>query len=205
MKTRILAVGIALLLGSVVGVHASDNGVVASQDPPVGWVDSSPDTDLIDAWNDNGLPPYAATYSSPCFAYEYIPTQDYVLERIEWFAGNIGGTVTTSVREGSLNGLTLGSVTYQEVPPQQWQGADLVPYVPVTAGESYFIVYQVVVGAATSAASSGTVISHWHDPSGACSSWSGPWSSIAWRARFYGTIGIPVETGTWGTVKSLYR
>lgn len=206
MKTLSLAIGIALLLGSFVAVQAREDGIVPAQDPPADWLYSSPKIDLIEAWNDNGMPPYVGTYSSYCFAFEYIPSQDYVLERIEWFAGGIaGGTVTTSVRGASLNGPTLASVTYLEIPPQQWQGADLVPSVPVTLGASYFIVYEVIRGASISAASSGTIIPHWHDSQPACSNWNGPWSSAPWRARFYGTIGVPVGTGTWGSVKSLYR
>jgi hypothetical protein len=199
-----LAVAVVLLLGSVSIVAAREDGVATSQAPSDGWLYFSPMTDLIEAWNDNGQPPYPGTYSSLCFAYQYVPSQDYVLERIEWFTGDIGGTVTTSVREGAMNGPELASVTYDEVPPQQWQGADLVPSISVTTGSTYFIIYQPVGGAAISAAASGDPISHWHDPSGTCQSFNGPYS-LPWRARFYGTVGVPVEAGTWGNVKSLYR
>ena len=205
MKRLVMMLGIFWLVASAPNVLATGDGVLLS-DQTRGPTQYSPAiSSLIEAWNDNGELAYAATYTSPCFAFHYVPSVSYVLERIDWYAGDLPGTVTTTVRSESLNGVALASVTYQESPPQDWQGANLIPPVLVTAGESYYLVYNIVVGAQVSAASVGNSISHWHDPGGACSSWSGPWDGISWRARFYGSIPTPTASGTWGRIKNIYR
>jgi hypothetical protein len=61
------------------------------------------------------------------------------------------------------------------------------------------------VGSQISAATTGAIINHWHDPSGACSVFNGPFASVPWRARFYGSQATPTEVSTWGTIKSFYR
>jgi hypothetical protein len=205
MKRLVTAFGILWLVASAPNVLAVDDGVLFSDQIPVPGENSPATRALIEAWNDNGQPGSTSTYVSPCFAFNYVPSVSYLLERIEWYAGDIGGTVTTAVRGGALNGPTLGTVTYQESPPRDWQGANLVPAVAVTAGQSYYLVYSIVVGAQVSAAASGNIIPHWHDPSGACTTFNGPFNSLPWRARFYGTAATPVDTGTWGQIKSIYR
>jgi hypothetical protein len=205
MKKLGIVVGIIWLVASIMPAHATENGILPSDGSPGSTQNSAPRTSLIEAWNDNGMPGHTGRYSSLCFAFEYVPSVSYTLERIDLYAGNIAGTVTLSVRDGSLNGGTLASVTYQETPPRDWQGADLVPAIPVLTGSSYFLVYEIVRDAQISAASSGTPISHWHDPNLTCSNWSGPHTSIPWRARFYGALPTPTEPSTWGNIKSVYH
>ena len=205
MKRLMVLLGVFWLVESPLNVLATDNGVLISDHVPGPSVYSPATSALIEAWNDNGLPGYPGTYGSPCFAFNYVPSVTYVLERIEWYSGDMEGTVTTAVRSGSLNGPVLGSVMYQESSPTHWQGANLIPSVLVTAGESYYLVYSVVVGALITGAESGVSVSHWHDPSGACLGWLGPFDSAPWRARFYGTIPTSTQTGTWGRIKAIYR
>jgi hypothetical protein len=204
---RKLAILSALLWLAVVAstVHAVDDGTVPSNLPAVPGAYSPAASVLVEAWNDNGGPGSTATYASTCFAFAYTPSVSYVLERIDWYAGDVPGMVSTTVRSGGLNGPTLGTVTYNEAPPRDWQGANLVPPVPVTAGITYYIVYDVVTGASISATTFGTIISHWHDPNPTCSAWNGPFDSQFWRARFYGTITTPVDGVTWGNIKSIYQ
>jgi hypothetical protein len=206
MKRLLIALAISGLVAIAGAAYATEDGINYSNEPsgPGGY--SPADFTLIEAWNDNGQPGHGGTYVSPCFAFQYVPTQSYVLERIEWYAGNLGGTVSTTVRNGGLNGPDLTTTgNYSEVPPRDWQGANLVPPIPVTAGSTYGIIYRVVVGAQISAATTGNIINHWHDPTGACSAFNGPFASVAWRARFYGTAATPVEQGTWGSIKNLYH
>ncbi len=149
---------------------------------------------LIEAWNDDGEPGSSATYGALCYAFPYVPSVSYELDRIDWYAGNVGSTVTTSVRADSLNGPTLGSVTYSEVPPRDWQGANLIPPVPVIAGQTYYLVYTIGRFDAEVSATSdenGNFISHWADYSNACNTWMGP-HSFLWRARFYGSGGSDI-------------
>jgi hypothetical protein len=201
---RVLAIiGLVAITGIA---RATDDGLTHTDTLPTPGENSPANLALIEAWNDNGQPGHTSTYASPCFGFVYTPSTSYILEKIEWYAGNIGGTVSTTVRNGGLNGADLASTgSYAEAPPRNWQGVNLVPPIPVTAGSPYGIVYRIVVGAQISAAATGTLINHWHDPSGACSVFNGPFLSVAWRARFYGTAATPVEQGTWGSIKNIYR
>lgn len=197
---------VALLVAMAVSAQATENGVEISDQPPGPYQGSPADQSLIEAWNDNGMPGSTATYVSPCFAFEYSPGVSYLLERIEWYAGNISGQVRTTVRDGGVTGPDLATTGYyMESPPRDWQGVNLQTPVQVTVGNTYGLVYEIVVGAQVSGASTGTIIPHWHDPSGACTSFNGPYNSLPWRARFYGQLATPTEASTWGNIKSIYR
>jgi len=207
MKRLGIVITVVGLVALTIPALATEDGIILSPAAPAHGQYSSPDTELIEAWNDNGAPGHTASYGSPCFAFHYVPSMSYLLERIDWYAGDVGGQVTVEVRDGDLNGASLGSVTYMESPPRDWQGENLIPAVPVTAGADYYLVYSIVVGAQVSGASTGNVLPHWHDPAVpvACSTWSGPFNSLPWRARFYGSIATPVEEGTWGQIRNVYR
>jgi len=206
MRNLLTVAALVVLVGVASAVQASDDGINPSNSPgePGGY--SPADGALVEAWNDNGQAGSGATYVSPCFSFQYTPSSSYVLEKIEWYAGNLQGTVSTTVRSGGINGPDLTTTgSYTESPPRNWQGVNLTPPIAVTAGSTYGIIYRIVVGAQISAATTGTSISHWHDPSGACSAFSGPFTSTAWRARFYGSQATPVEPSTWGNIKTFYR
>lgn len=206
MKRLLWAIGIIGLVATAGVASASEDGIFWTNLPPAPGENSPADFTLIEAWNDNAAPGHTSTYISPCFGFLYTPSVSYVLERIEWYAGDIGGQVSTTVRGGGLNGPNLATTgPYNEVPPRNWQGQNLAPAIPVTAGSTYGLVYRIVVGSQISAATTGTPISHYHDPSGACTVFNGPFTSIPWRARFYGTLATPVDAATWGTIKSFYR
>ena len=199
-------IAIALVVASAVGAYATENGITTSDQPAEPYQGSPADQALIEAWNDNGAPGSTSTYASPCFAFQYIPGVSYLLERIEWYAGNIGGQVRTTVRDGSVTGPDLATTGYyMESPPRDWQGMNLQTPVQVTAGSTYGLVYEIVVGAQVSGASTGVIIPHFHDPSGACTSFNGPFNSLPWRARFYGQLATPTDASTWGNIKSIYR
>ena len=207
MRNLLTVAGIVILLGVAGAVQATEDGTKPSDQPPGPGGQYSPaDGALVEAWNDNGAAGSTSTYISPCFAFQYTPSTSYVLEKIEWYAGDLQGTVSTTVRSGGINGADLTTTgSYTESPPRNWQGVNLVPPIAVTAGSTYGIIYRIVVGAQVSAAVSGTTINHWHDPSGGCSAFNGPFASLPWRARFYGSQATPTETSTWGNIKSIYR
>ena len=208
MKSLLVAACAVLLLGIPTWADSDVvEGLIRTTGGEAG-VQSAASIDLIDAWNDTGVPATSWRYAADCFGFEYVPSTTYALHRIEFFTGEIAGTVAVSVLEDHGSGLptgsVLGSVTYEETPPRRWQGAALVPPVIVTEGVSYYVRYQVVVDALTSMAESGTIIPHFWSYDD-CEAWEGPGQSFAWMARFYGDTMIPVETTTWSCLKALYR
>ena len=147
MRNLCLVAGIVSLVAIAGAVQAAEDGINPGTSTPVPGQNSPADFSLIEAWNDNGSPGATSTYVSPCFAFLYTPSLSYVLERIEWYAGDLQGTVSTTVRDGGLNGPDLATTgSYTEVPPRNWQGVNLTPAIPVTAGATYGIIYRVVVG-----------------------------------------------------------
>jgi hypothetical protein len=204
----------ALLLGAVLlasvssmasaqvfGVNVGTPGVPVMTDPAR--------ESLMDAWNDTQPWTSGWTYGANVFGFAYTPPTTYCLHRMEFYAGGLGGQVMLEIRandgSGLPNGPILGSVTYNEVETQGWQGANLTTPVTMTAGTLYYIRYYVVVGANCAFATGGTLIPHfWSWDGGA--SWEGPASSFYWMARFYGDPGAtPVFPDTWSTVKALFQ
>jgi hypothetical protein len=210
MRVSTIAAGLCLLAALPPGLAfgADLGGVSLYPDAATGTPVAGPEsTSLIDAWNDTQ--PYApvGSYAAQCFGFAYVPSQDYMLERIEFYAGGLAGTVTVSVHQdvgdGHPTGPVLGSVTYGESATLGWQGASLVPSVPLTAGVTYYIKYMPVGGAPTSTADGGTIIPHsWAD---FCVSWNGPGPFFFWMARFHGSAPTATEPSSWGMVKRLYR
>ena len=165
-------------------------------------------TSLMDAWNDTQPCAPAGSYAAQCFGFAYVPTQNYMLERIEFYAGGVAGTVTVSVHQdvgsGRPTGPVLGSVSYGESATLGWQGADQAPSVLMISGTTYYIKYVPVNGAPASTSSTGTLISHsWADD---CVTWNGPFPVFSWMARFHGSP-LPTSTArtTWSAIKLLYR
>jgi hypothetical protein len=170
---------------------------------------SPPTRDYVEGWNDTQPYQSAGTYGADCFGYAYTPSVNYLLEKIEFYAGGASGEVTVAVRGSDGSGLPtgpiLGQVTYVESAIHGWQGANLLTPVQVTAGQTYYIQYAVVVGADVSTAATGTIIGH-APSSDHCASWNGWWFNFPWMARFYGQSGgTPASTTSWGVIKSIYR
>ncbi len=168
-----------------------------------------PREDLIEGWNDDQPYQPVGTYAAGTFGFQFIPSATYYLQRIEWYAGGVGGTVTVSLLEdtgsGYPDGPVLGSATYTESATPAWQGQDLEPGVCVEEGVLYYIRYDVVVGADTATAASGEGHYHYASYDGG-QTWSGPWGPYPWMARFYGTLGAtPVQEIGWGELKAVFR
>ncbi len=160
---------------------------------------------LVDAWNDTQTPASGWTYAASAFGFPYTPASDYTLNRVEFYAGGMAGTVTVSILADSGSGLpdgaVLASATYDEVADRQWQGADLDSPVALTGGTLYYIRYDVVVGAELSHADSGSVVPHYWNYGGG---WEGPSDLFYWMARFYGDVTTPAGTFSWSEVKGAY-
>lgn len=205
--TRLLAAVLVLAVAGtgalampVDGVHGT--GGIAGDYPPEAR------TGLMDAWNDEMPHDTGYSYGANCFGWRYVPSQTYLLERIEFYAGGLAGTTTVQVREDEgtnhATGPILGEVTYNQAAPMAWQGENLDPPVMVTEGVAVYIKKYVVVDSNCSMALGGTIIPHgW---SWDCISWEGPSSSFYWMARFYGTDDpTPAEASSWGRIKGLYK
>jgi len=201
-----------LLTTCIVVVANADVGGVRSGPPggvQVPTVTSPASFTLADAWNDSATPD-VKFYGAECFGFPYIPGHDYVLTRIEFFSGDISfpGPVTVSVLADNGSGLPtgpmLGTVSYQEAPPRRWQGADLIPSVPLHAGTRYFIRYQPVLSALASIATSGVLIPHAFSYSD-CVNFFPVEPDYPWMARFYSEAVTPTQRGTWSRIKAIYR
>jgi hypothetical protein len=162
---------------------------------------------LVDAWNDGQIPVGATVYAAHCFDYPYVPSKDYTLVRIEFFAGDLEGPVTVSVHanvgSGHATGPALASVSYQETLPRRWQVSDLIPSLSLHAGTLYYVKYQIVPTAQCSMGMDGVPIAHgWSD---FCLTWNSSDPVFPWMARFYGDVTTSARPHSWGAIKSLYR
>jgi len=148
---------------------------------------------LIEAWNDTGTPGQQLAYGSTFYAWEYSPTTTYTLNRIEFYAGILGGTVTMEILADNLSGYpdgpVLSSVTYEESEVRGWQGANLQPPVTLNAGARYYIRYTPVPNAWWSASS--TIGGDYYPYFYYQEQWN--WYSPGTRlmARFYGDTSAP--------------
>ena len=211
MRPTVLAGAVVLGLTLWFGAAGADDvaGVRRQGDPGPGVkVDGANTATLMDGWNHTQPYASAGSYGARCFGFAYVPSQSYSLERIEFYAGGVAGTVSVSVHQdvGSNfpTGPVLGSVTYPESAILGWQGGNLAPTVVILAGSTYYIKYVPVNFAPVSTASTGILIPHsWADE---CSLWQGPAASFFWMARFHGS---PLPTAnaqtTWSAIKRLYR
>ncbi len=205
---RSVALFLAVLLIGVPGLAlALVEGGIELTHPGEAQPTEPPREEYIEGWNDDQPYQSAGTYAAQCFGFAYVPSVSYVLERIEFHAGGVGGPVTVSLLEddgsGEPTGAVLGTVSYEESATHGWQGDNLIPPVFVTAGTLYYIKYQVVVGADASTAASGVIIPHYWSYD--CVTWDGYAPYEFWMARFYGQPQNSTERNTWGTIKSLYR
>lgn len=211
---RRAAVLLLVLLSALpIAASAQVQSGVLMQGGPIGTFPTPPArTDLMDAWNDTETWQPPGTYFSQCMAWLYVPSQTYYLERVEFMAGAVPGTVTVEVRaddgSGMPTGALLATATYDETSPIGWQGGNLDTPVQVTAGVGVYVIYHPVVGAPVTGVFSGTPIQNWWADE--CVTWQGPcglpWDCLCWMVRFYGSYEIvPTHPTTWGRVRSLYR
>lgn len=204
MRAFVAVVSLFLLSGFTAVVLADGGIDFGGASAPPGGDYGPPREELIDEWNPDQSHSPVGTYSGGCFAWPYTPPMDYSLERVEFIAGGVGGTVTVQMRADDYNGPILGEVTYTESAETAWQGENLEPCVPLTVGGVYFLVYEVVAGADASTAAGGVTIPYYYASD--CSNYSDLFTHIYWKARFYGsTDATPTEANSWGRVKSLYR
>lgn len=204
---------LALLLGAPnVGAQAGSTTLGGVRTGPAAGdpgVNSPALLALMDAWNDAQIPSVQAYYAADCFGFPFTPSHDYVLTRIEFFAGDPAGTVTVSMLADDGSGLptgpVLGTVTYQETAPRRWQGADLTSPVNVHAGTLYYLRYQPVTSALATMADAGIPIPNTFSFS-QCAAWDGPVTAeYPWMARFYSDMPTPALARTWGSLKITYR
>lgn len=202
MRALVAVVSI-LFLGGLAAPAFAQDGFLGGASSPGGDYEP-PRESLMDEWNADQPHYPIGTYSGGCFAYPYDPPFDYSLQRVEFLAGGVGGTVTVQVRADDYNGPILGEVTYTESAETGWQGADLEPCVPLTVGGIYFVVYEVVPDADASTSDGGVTIPYYYASN--CETYGDIFTHIYWKARFYGdTDATPAEDNSWGRVKSLYR
>lgn len=170
-------------------------------------------TQLVDAWNDTQEPTSGSIFAYPAnYAIPYVPTQDYYLELVEFWAGAseyMANDQFTVQIQGDFTDLPDGNVLASAVhplvdgEPAAFQGTAFPDPVFLIAGQTYWVVYFAMPFSPSSTAQDGIALLtlsssdqiHW-DPS----------NPAIWMARFWGEpTGVAVESRTLGEVKSLFR
>ena len=207
---RHLLLGFALLLsGTFAGTAWSHDGLNGSAQSGeiVGSVIEGRQ-DFMEGWNVDQPFDGSWHYGAACQGPTYVAGRTYILERIEFMAGEIAGTAVIEVcaddGSGCPTGAVLGSGSFQQEVTLGWQGADIAPPVPISQGQTYHINYRVVIDSPSSFALGGDLIPHcW---SWDCSFWEGPAASFYWMAKFFGSeVPSAVEQSTWARIKALYQ
>lgn len=147
-----------------------------------------------------------AFYTAPCLSLTFVPGSTYMLERVEFIAGEVAGTATFEIRDddgsGCASGPVLGTGSFEQVVEVDWQGSDLDQPLLVEEGRVYFINLMPVLDSQASLSFVGTPIPHCASEN--CEVWEGPMTVFSWMVKFYGTTVVATESNTWTTVKSLF-
>ncbi|MBC8368187.1 DUF4082 domain-containing protein [bacterium] len=196
-----------IMLMAIPALAVETGGVTLSNETGSQGVPADARESLADSWNDTETHSGASTYSAQHFGFAYTPSTSYTLNRVEWYAGGIAGTVTVAIHadsgSGYPDGALLASATYGESDVTSWQGGNLDTPVALNAGTTYYIKYTTVNGAFLSDATSGTVVAHswYYDSNGF---WEGPGAFFYWMARFYGDISTPTGNISWSEIKGSF-
>jgi hypothetical protein len=145
--------------------YGEESGIVAGEE--VGIVLTTADlsgSDYVDGFNVDETVG-GDMYGAQWYALNYTPGISYNLKKIELVAGNGAGKVTVQLRsdDGGMPGSTvLRQVSFAQVNPVSWQGAEFGTSYPLTAGTTYWIVFRAIVGSQASIATSGDSITYVH-------------------------------------------
>ncbi len=96
---------------------------------------------LMEGWNIYATPNLNSWWFATQIAWQYIPTESYYLERVEFYLGRIDrDPVTIQLRDESYGWVAnvLSGGTFHHTADYTWQGADITPYY-VTEGHFYWI------------------------------------------------------------------
>lgn len=118
----------------------------------------------------------------------------YTATRLEVFTGNQRGTNTLAIWSHDPNNnqplapLGQGSWTMSAI--VGWQGANLATPVPLTAGQTFWLVWGPINGAQSSTAGTGAGAQPYRGSFDGGLSWNGPFQSQQWKLRIWtGTAG----------------
>ncbi len=204
---KLIALIGSILLIALPALAVENGGVTFSGESSGQAVNEAARESLADSWNDTETHSGASIYTAQHFGFAYTPSTSYTLNRVEWLAGGIGGTVTVAIHadngSGYPDGALLASATYSESEVTGWQGGNLDTPVALTAGTTYYIKYSPVSGAFVSDATGGTLVAHsWYFDSNGY--WEGPGEFFYWMARFYGDISTPTGNISWSEIKGSF-
>jgi hypothetical protein len=173
-------------------------------------VGSTATAELVDGWNLECVPPSGVITPYPSnYAIKYEPTQTYSLTGVDVWAGPSDflnpDEITVQIQtdfESQPSGEVLGAFTV-EIPqgPPDWLGSDFVEPIPIEAGEVYWLVYFAMPWASLPWCDEGDLYETWF--SGDQVHWDYQGES-AWKAKFWGVGGTPVQAVTWGKLKQLF-
>ena len=102
-----------------------------------------------------------------------------VIHRVEVFTGQVAAASRIGLWSHDVSGdqpdVALAGGDFTTVVPNGWQGADLETPVSMTAGTSYWIVWEMPKSSQISRTATGDMVTYKaSDDAGA--SWTGPWS-----------------------------
>jgi hypothetical protein len=112
-------------------------------------------------------------------AWVYTPTEAMVIHRVEVFTGQVAAASRIGLWSHDVSGdqpdVALAGGDFTTVVPNGWQGATLETPVAMTAGTSYWIVWEMPDNSQTSRTATGDMVTYKaSDAAGAA--WTGPWS-----------------------------
>ncbi len=167
--------------------------------------------DLIHEWNadtpaqdmsDGGM-----LYAPNCYALQYSPPEDFLLERVDFVHGDAGDiTVWFFSGEEPDEGELLTEITYTQSAELGWQGEAFTVPVQVSAGQPYWVIISPVNHSPISICELGdgtpTPMKVDFNCDGGYSAFV---TGFSFKVRFYGTATVATENVTWDRVKGLYR
>jgi thermitase len=142
----------------------------------------------VEGYNPTGtVASYA--FTGGWYGLQYTPSVSYPLKKVEFMTGLKTGPFVVQLRPDNGTGYpsntVLREVTFTMSSTVGWQGAEFPTSYGVTAGVTYWIVFQPVAGARFPAATSGTLYTHTWDNFANGIGWNYKGTAYAWMARFY--------------------
>jgi len=133
-----------------------------------------------DAQNGSEPPSLSCSQGATWIAWEYVPSCDLLLVRIELHTN--GGGVALLQDAGGKPGALLAQATMPSVSPPGWTGGDLAKPIPLQAGTTYWLAESTSY---CSIAASGVAYTYYGGNS-LSGSWDGPFKSHHWTSHLIG-------------------
>jgi len=141
----------------------------------------------VEGYNTGGTPS-TSYFTGGWYGLRYVPSSSYALKKVEFMTGEKTGPFIVQLRPDNGSGYPSDTVyrqvTFTMSSTLGWQGAEFPTSYQVTAGTTYWIVFQPVAMARFSGAVSGTAYTYTWDDLGTGTGWDAK-TTLPWMARFY--------------------